>query len=176
MDEIDDQVIAAFTSGIHAEITATALANFSKGRIEVVRARIASERNGLDTGVEILKLKLIGSSIPILQTDLITADKKPCQSAQDHLVRAHTLTQSAFDVIDRQVESLGLLSAHAHFLNMPLPADPSSEPRHQGQRHYQWQPRLTRMESGTIIHSTSSVPLHGSLSRGSESWIAQRFN
>ena len=58
MDVIHDQVFAALTPGIDAEITPS-LANLREQNAEVLCARIAGQRNGLDAGVAILELTLV---------------------------------------------------------------------------------------------------------------------
>ncbi|EXF45870.1 hypothetical protein BAY1663_01671 [Pseudomonas sp. BAY1663] len=136
---------------------------------------MARQCDTLDTRIEVLQLQLVRGPGPILHLHVVVARHQSGKAAQHHLVGAHPFAKGVLDIIDGEGEALLLLDLAAHFLNVPLPAYPSSQPRHQGQCDQQWQPGPAGMESGTIIHSTSSVPLLACY-RISDSRSAERFN
>ncbi len=170
INEVGDQVMVALAQRKDGEIRSLIGPDGLDQRRQPFTRNIARQGQCLDARIEILKLKLGGRLRPVVQGHLVTADGQPGQPTQHHFVGAHPLSELVFDFADSQAETLHLLGAILFLLHMPLPANPSPEPGHQCQRYQQWQPRLAGMESGTIIHSTSSAPLlarcHQRQSRG----------
>ena len=130
MDVVDDHVLGSLTDRVHAEAFTPAGANLLDHVVDGFRRGMPGQRHRLNAGIEVLQLQLIGSPRPVVHRHQVAARDDAGQAAQHHLVSAHALAQRVLDVIDRESEALLLLDLAALLLDMPLPANPSTQPRH----------------------------------------------
>ncbi|MNQ93766.1 hypothetical protein D3C85_1092480 [compost metagenome] len=87
-----------------------------------------------DAGIAILQAQLLDGPVPLLQSDLLTADHQPGNAAQDHFVGTHATEHTLPDILSFELKTLLAGLPITGFERLPLPDDaaPEAEQQHQG--------------------------------------------